>query len=70
LHVSEFDRARTVFVIVCRAVNPRAYRIAAHESGVERFQQFGRGGCVPHSRIEPKIIVTWIKDDRHTVVNG
>ena len=56
-------------VIVLHIIDPVAPRIMAQGVGVKWFQQFRYGDCVLHPRIEPHIVIGWIKDNRHPVVN-
>jgi hypothetical protein len=56
LSLGKFDLLTALFVIVPRAVNPRAHRIAPHLPGIAGFQQVGYGFDLCHARIEPQNI--------------
>ena len=69
LNNDRFQASRAFFVIVNGAIDPSAYGIASHQPSIVGPQQFRYLCRVLHSRIEPKIVAVWIKDDWHSVVN-
>ncbi len=70
LNLCEFHDCGAPCVIAGNGVDATAHRVAPHHPGVTRLQHVGHCSHVVHSRIEPQIITVWIKDDRHSVVNG
>ena len=64
------DRRRTLCVVIRNGVDPIAHRVAPHHPGVIRLQHVGHCSHVVHSRIEPQIITVWVKDDRHSIMDG
>jgi integrase len=69
LNLGEFHGRRAFFVVVGYVVDPGAHGIAAHQPGIERFQQFGRHTHIPHPRIEPQVVAVGVEDDGHSVVD-
>jgi hypothetical protein len=66
----DLDGRRTLCVIVCNGVDPTAHRVGPHHLGVIRLQHIGHHPHVVHSRIEPQIVTVWIKDHRHSIMDG
>lgn len=63
-------RLRALCIIIRRVVDPRANRVRSHQPRIAGLQQIGDRFNVRHSRIEPQVLVVWVKDDGHSVVDG
>jgi hypothetical protein len=70
LSLSEFNGCRARFVVIRDIVDTSAYRVAPHQSGIERLQHFRYYLDIGHARIKPQVVVVWIENDGHTVVDG
>jgi hypothetical protein len=68
--VGKLHGTRAFLVVVPHMINPTAHGKAPHQPGIAGLQQVGRRIHIPHSRIEPKVVVVWIKNDWHSVVDG
>ena len=51
-------------------VDPRADGVTAHQPRIVWFQNFGQGGRIRESRIEPQVVLVLIENDWHSVVDG
>ncbi len=53
LNLYEFHGRGAFRVVVRYVIDPRAYRIAPHQPGIEGLQQFGRRSHISDAGIEP-----------------
>ena len=70
LNLDEFHRRGASFIVIDDVIYPSAYRVAPHQTGIVRLQQFRGNVNIPHSGVEPEVVTIWIEDDGHSVVNG
>jgi len=55
LSLIEFNRPRTLLVVVSDVIDPTAHRKASHHPGIVGLQQIGRRIHIRHSRIKPQL---------------
>lgn len=65
----ELDGARALFIVVCNVVDPVAHGISPHLADIAGLQDIVDLIHVPHSGIEPKIVVVAPDDHRHPVMD-
>jgi hypothetical protein len=62
------DRLCTIRIIILNLIDSGAHRITSHES-VERFEHLRYRRQVSVGRVQPKIVMVGLENDRHSVVN-
>jgi hypothetical protein len=70
LNLGKLHRSRTFLVVIIDVIDPSAHGVAPHEPRIAELQQVGRHSYVIHPRIKPQVVVVWIKNDGHAVVDG
>jgi hypothetical protein len=64
------NRLRTLGIIVRRLIDPRTDRVRSHQPRIVGSQHLGHRSDIRKARIKPQIVIVWIEDNRHSVVDG
>jgi hypothetical protein len=48
----------TLCVVIRHGIDPHSHRIAPHQPGIARLQQFGRRSHIRHFGVEPQVVLS------------
>jgi hypothetical protein len=70
LSLGKFDGSRALRVVISDIVDTSADRVTPHLPSIVWLQHLRYRFDIGHPRIEPQVVVVWIKDDWHPVMDG